>query len=226
MTIIDEFFKKYNNQGIDYDGYYGFQCMDLYQQYNKDVIGAPHIPDNASGVWTSYPKDFYEKVENTPNNFPLKGDVVIWNNNVGGGFGHIAVATGNETGSTMFESFDQNWPPGTKCHYQRHVFTNVIGWLRPKDDIITEDMPTYLKTLFQENGLTFDNESNVREFFEKARRYNGLKTDFDNCQSQSDRQAKMIAQLQKDVASLSANLSNGPKTAFGKLLVSFIIKNL
>ena len=133
MTF-DEFLTKYNGKLVDFDGFYGGQCMDLYQQYNREVISGPHIPANAYQVWDNYPKDFYDKIENTPEGMPQKGDVVIWNQNTGGGFGHIAIATGNETDTTsMFESFDQNWPIGSTCHYQRHSYNSVYGWLRPKN---------------------------------------------------------------------------------------------
>jgi len=138
MTI-DDFFNKYNNKGIDFDGYYGFQCMDLYQQFNKEVVGGPHIAANAADVWTKYPKDLYVKVTNAANNFPIKGDVVIWNKNAGGGFGHIAVCyTGD---SNKFVSFDQNWPIGSVCHFQSHSYTHVFGWLRPKSTVVTP-LPT------------------------------------------------------------------------------------
>jgi len=76
--------------------------------------------------------------------------------------------------------------------------------------IITEDMPSYLKTLFAENGLAVNNEGQVREFFEKAKRFDGLKTDLENCR--------------KELTNPSTNSNIVPKTAFGQNLVSFIIK--
>ena len=126
----DEFFQKYNGKGIDFDGYYGFQCMDLYQQYNKDVVGGPPIPANAYQVWDTFPRDFYNRIDNQPDNFPQKGDVVIWNKNVGGGYGHIAVCSTADVNG--FVSFDQNWPVGSVCKKVFHNYNNVIGWLRKK----------------------------------------------------------------------------------------------
>lgn len=177
---LQEFIQKYNGKGVDFDGYYGFQCMDLYQQYNKEVVGGPHIPANASEVWSNYPKDLYTKIENEPNNFPNLGDVVIWNNQAGGGFGHIAVCV--DANSSFFTSFDQNWPPGSVSHLQSHNYNNVLGWLRPKTlSGIIEDMPQYLQTLLQENGLDLGQESQVREFFQQARDYHSLRVDKENC---------------------------------------------
>ena len=42
MTF-DNFITKYNGKFIDFDGYYGYQCVDLARQYIKDVLGyAPY----------------------------------------------------------------------------------------------------------------------------------------------------------------------------------------
>lgn len=126
----DEFVTKYNGKGIDFDGWYGFQCMDLYQQYTKEVLEGSHVPANAYKVWDNYDTATYNKIDNTPEGVPRKGDVVIWNENTGGGYGHIAVFVEGDINS--FKSFDQNWPVGSICHIQDHNYNNVTGWLRPK----------------------------------------------------------------------------------------------
>lgn len=125
-----EFFNQYNGKGVDFDGYYGFQCMDLAEQYNKDVVGAPRLGGNAADVWDHYPTDKYDKIANTPNNAPQLGDIIIWGRTVGGGFGHIAIVQTATISS--FTSMDQNWPAGSIAHFQQHNYTSVLGWLRPK----------------------------------------------------------------------------------------------
>lgn len=137
MTISD-FLNKWNGKPLDFDGYYGYQCMDLYQYYNRDVIGAPYIPaDPAYKVWTlnQYPKDFYTKIANTPTNVPQKGDVVIWSAQANGGFGHIAIFYQGDM--LKFTSFDQNWN-GKYAHFQPHNYSYVLGWLRPKKPVTTQ----------------------------------------------------------------------------------------
>ena len=136
MTV-QEYFDKYNGKGIDFDNFYGFQCMDVYQQYNKEVVGANTIAVGmAADVWNNYPKDFYTRIANTPTGVPLKGDVVIWNKSLNG-VGHIAIF--KEGDVNTFTSMDQNWPTGSKCHFQSHNYNFVIGWLRPrtKDKLIS-----------------------------------------------------------------------------------------
>ena len=131
MTV-NEFFSKYNGKFTDYDGYYGNQCMDLYRQYVKECLEYPQSKPvtGAADVWSSYLPDYYERIENTIMGVPQEGDIVIWNKNAGGGFGHIAIYHLGDINN--FISFDQNWPVGSACHFQNHNYTNVLGWLRPK----------------------------------------------------------------------------------------------
>lgn len=131
MTIKD-FFNKWNGKGIDFDGYYGYQCVDLYRQYCQEVLGIPQSPKvtGASNIWESYLKEHFIEIKNTPDAIPQFGDIIIWNKYAGGGYGHVAIFDSGDVDS--FTSFDQNWPVGSLCHFQPHNYTNVIGWLRPK----------------------------------------------------------------------------------------------
>lgn len=125
MTV-QQFFDKYNNQGIDYDGYYGDQCVDLAQQYNQEVVGGPRLTGNAVDIFTTYPKDFYDKITNTPDGVPQEGDIMIWGTSIGQ-YGHIAVFKDGD--QNQFTSFDQNWPANSVCHFQAHNYSGVLGWL-------------------------------------------------------------------------------------------------
>ena len=131
MTL-QEFFGKYEGRGIDYDGSYGFQCVDLYRQYVKEVLEAKQSPPvpGAKDIWTNYLTDVFTKVSNNPDNAPRSGDVVIWGEGICP-FGHIAICS--EPGDKYsFTSFDQNYPLGSVCHFQKHTYFSVIGWLRPR----------------------------------------------------------------------------------------------
>ena len=137
-----EFFDKYNNKPINYDGAFGNQCMDVYRQYCKE-LGLTQSPgvNGAKDVWNTFRKEDFTQIVNTPTGVPQKGDVVIWGVGIGT-FGHIAIFDRGDTNS--FTSFDQNYPVqgyidtkgnhiGTGvCHFQNHSYTGVLGWLRPK----------------------------------------------------------------------------------------------
>jgi hypothetical protein len=131
MTL-DYFINKYNGKGIDWDGQYGFQCVDLYRKYVHEVLNLPQskpIPA-AADIWNNYLTDRFERIPNTPTGVPLKGDIVIWKKAASLPYGHVAIFVSGNVNS--FTSFDQNWPTGSLCHLQTHNYTNVLGWLRAK----------------------------------------------------------------------------------------------
>lgn len=138
MISLDDFIKKYDGKGIDFDGAYGNQCMDLMHFYCVEVLGisdgkvlaaptAAQVFSNFEGV-----KGFqmFDKVVNTPDGVPSKGDIMFWNTTVGSA-GHVAVFVDGDANS--FRSFDQNWPVGSKCHIEKHTYKGVAGWLRKKE---------------------------------------------------------------------------------------------
>lgn len=129
---FDSFINKWDWKPIDFDGQYGYQCMDLMHQYLKecyglsgDVLRAP----TALQAWLNGDRHF-TRVKNTWWNIPQKGDLMFWSGKINGGAGHVAVF--KEGNVWSFNSFDQNWPAGTYCHLQKHIYKGVVGWLRKK----------------------------------------------------------------------------------------------
>jgi hypothetical protein len=140
MTL-QEFVDAHRDKCADWDGRYGGQCVDLFRFYCNEVLGIQQ-PAPVVGA-----KDFYDAYENDPIlqiNFdrflnlpeavPVKGDVILWNQNAGSGYGHIAIFLKGTV--KEFDSFDQNWPTISKCTITHHGYSNVLGWLRPKKEII------------------------------------------------------------------------------------------
>lgn len=135
MTF-DEFYKKYNGKHVDYDGVCGNQCVDLAKVYLNKIFGLkPGAWGNAVDYYIGFNNhnslvNSFDKIANNPTFVPLKGDIVIWGTKIGK-YGHIAICTGSGNAS-WFESFDQNWPNGSKCKKVKHTYTGVLGFLRPK----------------------------------------------------------------------------------------------
>ena len=131
MNIID-FFNKYDGKVIDVDGVYDGQCMDLYNKYQEEIMrvkakGAPY----AYQVWDTYDRNNFEKIPNTIDFIPKLGDVAVWSKGELP-YGHVSICTGKGD-INNFESFDQNFPIGSKCHFQNHnYFNGFLGVLRPK----------------------------------------------------------------------------------------------
>ena len=132
MMFFEDFIKQWDGKTSDFDGKYSGQCVDLYRFYCQDVLGIPQSPSvvGAADIWNNFLKDYFDAIKNAPENFPLNGDVIIWNKNAGGGYGHVGMvfsATAN-----AFKSFDQHWRLDNKSHIESHDYKNVLGWLRPK----------------------------------------------------------------------------------------------
>lgn len=175
MTI-EHFIEKYNKTKIDFDDFYGGQCVDLFRQYCYEVLNIPQayptISDPGKGrgacdFWLGFDssqqlKDNFTQIKNDADFKPIRGDVMIWNRRAGGGHGHIAVCTGNDTDLTKFESFDQNWSKLSFCELVSHSYTNVYGVLRPKQQEVAT-IP--IATIERDNLIK---RSTILDEFEKA----------------------------------------------------------
>ncbi len=155
MTLQD-FITKYNGKGIDYDSSYGFQCVDLYRQYVKEVLGFPQskpIP-GAKDVWDTYLSEYYTRIANTPTGVPQRGDIMIWGSTYGK-YGHIAVVT--EATVKNFKCFSQNDPVGTLCKEISYTsYKGVLGWLRPKAQAIPQPNPDALEACLKDHVMLVD----------------------------------------------------------------------
>jgi hypothetical protein len=136
MLTPQSFFYKYNEKPINFDGRFGNQCVDVIQQYNKDIHnGAFLYGDTALDIWNGVTPPQYEKILNTPTNYPMAGDIIFFSYN------HTSMVVLADVNSIT--SFDQNYPiPSTGdgtgvCRFQEHdygPFNNptVLGWWTPR----------------------------------------------------------------------------------------------
>ena len=84
MTIsIDDFVKKYDGSSVDFDKQYGAQCVDLFNFYNSEVVGAPFIGTPITGgARDLYEHDSSARAENykklDANSPEQAGDVLVY----------------------------------------------------------------------------------------------------------------------------------------------------
>lgn len=136
----DEFIKKHNGIAVDVDGAAGAQCVDLATAYFNEVFesGIKNFWFDAHHFWDLFNNNAWlkanmTKIENKPETVPQKGDVAIWKGTLNGGWGHIAICTG-EGDTTWFNSYDQNWTGrNDPCTKIKHNYNHIAGFLRPKD---------------------------------------------------------------------------------------------
>lgn len=132
MEIFD-FVNKYNGKKVDFDGAYGFQCVDLFRQYCADN-GLPHTGSCSStggaiDLWNDYDK-MLEKVYFQKVRTPRAGDVVIFGATPNNRFGHVAIVLGIlGSGLIVFEQ-DGIKQDGAKINIRPR--NKILGYLRIK----------------------------------------------------------------------------------------------
>ena len=143
-VLFDAFVAKNNNEPVEaYDATSPFQCFDLIIAW-CDVLGVPRLSNGssifpfwgASQIYTDYQSmqaKWFDRVTNTADYIPKKGDILVWRSDYPGtgGAGHTAVATGKGTLST-FEAFTQNNPKYRLSVVSSFPYTYVLGALRYK----------------------------------------------------------------------------------------------
>lgn len=129
---FQQFLNKYMGQPVDWDKALGAQCVDLFRFYVNEVLGLKQTPrvEGAKDIWSTASDEDFEKIKNTPSGVPQTGDIVIWDKNEGGGYGHVGIVV--DANVMSFRSFDQNYPKGYPARIVEHNYDNVIGWLRSK----------------------------------------------------------------------------------------------
>lgn len=118
--------------GVDTDGYYGKQCMDLYNYYCNNVLGIQNVgADCAKNILKNANiMNNVERINNYPAFVPQKGDIVVF---TGGIYGHVAICLG-EGDVNKFKTIDQNWV-NQKLTEEWHNYTYMapLVFLRPKN---------------------------------------------------------------------------------------------
>ena len=141
---FDEYIAWRKAEGeVDLDGAYGYQCMDLYNEYCQKVLeltgdtGAPmakQILDNP------YVMENFDRIDNYPEFVPQKGDVAVW---TGGTYGHVAICLG-PADLNVFVTLDQNWVPQKLTQeFHNYLYMAPLVFLRPHNqkNIIDEEEP-------------------------------------------------------------------------------------
>lgn len=171
---LNQFISNLNGQFVEVSSISApNQCMDL--AYNwvfcLDIPKATIQQSAAYQVWSNasdFTRQYFELLENKVETIPQAGDLFVMGKSSSYPYGHIGVVI--EATQSKMKCFEQNFPTGTNCHIQDRSYTGVVGFLRPKANL-NSSLPQWFETLLQEGGLSLNDESKVRNFFEKAKRY-------------------------------------------------------
>ena len=138
MISVQEFVKKYDGSSVDFDKFYGAQCVDLFNFYNKEVVGAPRIGTPITGgardLWENAagtPKEHYRRV--SPAEQLRVGDVLVYgephgryiDRGIQKFYGHVNIYVGNNL------VIEQNGKVAQKTVVREAYRSGLIGILRP-----------------------------------------------------------------------------------------------
>lgn len=148
MSKIQDWLSTAVGRAMNPDNKYDLQCKDVVDDFAIYLFGNwvdTIRPANAKDAYARANPDYFEKL---PANTPVQaGDIPVWNGNVGGGYGHIAVVTKPVGGG--FEVVQQDGFTSTRPAHLATWYTrnNVIGILRPKGQEESMATLTNLETL-------------------------------------------------------------------------------
>ena len=135
---LEEFVKKYNGKKVDFDGVYGAQCVDLFRQYTKEVLGIKEhtgscaTSGGAKDLFLDYDQMPVEKKYFTRSKAKnwIAGDVLIWDQTETNKYGHVAIFLAKIGDS--FLVFEQNGITQNGAEIQVRDRTNLLGYLRKR----------------------------------------------------------------------------------------------
>lgn len=130
MTL-DEFVKKHEGKKVDYDGYYGAQCVDLVRLYIRLVWGLPQ-PKNIISAYEAY--THWLRCGNGFNEISWKsitkiarGDIIVFPPTDINPHGHIAIVL-DVTGDEVL-CFEQNGFTQKGAEQKRRLLDMGFGCL-------------------------------------------------------------------------------------------------
>jgi hypothetical protein len=123
------------------------QSMNLFQRYNRDVVGAPPVSGKPADIPENCSSAYYLWVPDTPYAAPAPGDVIVWgagSHDHGSAQGHVGIfLRGDATGFDAFEANgDDPHRPDTTPRIRHHGdYGGVLGWLRPRQGMAPAGRP-------------------------------------------------------------------------------------
>lgn len=127
-----------NNKYHDFDGWYGAQCVDLYNFYMTGFVGGRSSVGMggvgyAQELWGNH--DRGSLVQVAKNQKPQMGDIAIWSNAMNGMGGHVAIVAqdnGNGTIRVLNANVASNGGSKGTSVMSNLATGTLMGYLRPK----------------------------------------------------------------------------------------------
>ncbi|MBQ5383050.1 MAG: CHAP domain-containing protein [Treponema sp.] len=130
---LSEFIQRNIGCKVDFDGFNGPQCVDLFRQYDKDVLGIPRTEpvEGAKDLFLKYDsmpklKKYFVAMKTRDARY---GDVIVYGATEKNRFGHVAIAVSTIDDNTHLV-FEQDGFKQDGAKLVERNSANVIGILR------------------------------------------------------------------------------------------------
>ena len=130
---LSEFIQKNIGCKVDFDGLWGAQCVDLFRQYCKDVLGIPRTEpvEGAKDLFLKYDsmpklKKYFVAMKTRDARY---GDVIVYGATEKNRFGHVAIAVSTIDDNTHLV-FEQDGFRQDGAKLVERNSASVIGILR------------------------------------------------------------------------------------------------
>lgn len=136
VEAVNSFVANYQGHGVDTDNAFGNQCVDLFNLYNREVVGGAQIGTPVTGgardLYEAFPASAAETYERIPAGQTAQpGDVAVWGATASNQWGHVAMVVSAEPNG--LKVFQQNgFNPGGAAYLDIHSYNGLLGYLRPK----------------------------------------------------------------------------------------------
>lgn len=129
---------RYVGVGVDYDGHFQYQCVDLVNRYAHDLFGVSAYQqfdglDYAFQMYDRAKPEFFTKVASSG---PVQiGDIVCIDKSPANSAGHVAIVTGvgSDGALTVIEQDgSRHWEPAKVRTLSRQESNLIMGYLRPR----------------------------------------------------------------------------------------------
>ena len=123
---------QHTDKYMDYDNWYGAQCVDLYDFYTTGFVGGQAIMvNNAEDIWYSHDANVYTQIDRAQ--IPHMGDVAVWGRGTYTPGSHVGIIIGDNGDGTVKTLSNNATSAGNKGN---SAIVNIskaalLGYLRP-----------------------------------------------------------------------------------------------
>ncbi len=206
---LNDFIAAQTGKPVSFPNCLDNQCMTLlhvYLQQCFDLTDPTLLANpNAYEVYTNYPQEngsqYFNRVENAPNNVPNPGDIVVFaaNNNIAqtGENGHVCIFVSGDVNN--FTSFDCNYPAGSLPHLQLHTYDGVLGWLTPRPQGTFVDTQTFDKLVTEAKEFEAFLTAGYQSPNDVVSKVSGYEKTITDLQSQLGQANQTVSNLQVEI---------------------------